>query len=326
MPPPPPAIELRHLRYFLAVMDELHFGRAAERLHIAQPPLSQAIRKLEDQLGVQLLHRTSRVVMATEPGKVFAEEARKVLASFDLAVAEVRRAAGANAVVRIGASPFLPIERLQIVLGAIRERDPSLVPRVTHLTAREQRRRLLRGELDAGIFHLAGPVDGFVTEPLFPGEPIAAFFAPGHRLERKDHVRPEDVVDEILVTYPRSENPTLHDRFYGLIENAGYRFLDKREASGPGERDLLLAVSEKHGILFASDLLKDVTGAGRIVVRRPLEPPVSMPDTVVAWRADPPSQLARILETLRAAARELHADAGTTGADEDPDDARLETS
>src|SRR5436309_15812072 len=99
------AIELRHLRYFLAVFEELHFGRAAERLHMAQPPLSQAIRRLEEELGVQLLQRTSRVVTATEAGRVFADEARKVFAALDHAVLEARRAGGLGAALRIGCIP-----------------------------------------------------------------------------------------------------------------------------------------------------------------------------------------------------------------------------
>src|ERR1700693_6400818 len=97
-----PAIELRHLRYFVAVSEDLHFRGAAERLHIAQPPLSQAIRKLEDELGVSLLRRTSRVVTLTEAGAVFAEQARSVLAGLDLAVAEARRAGGAGSTLPIG--------------------------------------------------------------------------------------------------------------------------------------------------------------------------------------------------------------------------------
>src|SRR5947209_20290814 len=97
MSPLPPPVEIRHLRYFLAVSDELHFRRAAERLHIAQPPLSQAIQKLEAELGVRLLERTSRVVSVTPAGAVFADLARKVLAEFEVAVAEARRAGGASA-------------------------------------------------------------------------------------------------------------------------------------------------------------------------------------------------------------------------------------
>jgi DNA-binding transcriptional LysR family regulator len=292
------------------VAEELHFSRAAERLHIAQPPLSQAIRKLENELGVQLLHRTSRVVIATESGKAFAEEARKVLASFDLAVAEARRAAGASPAIRVGCSPFVPVGRLQAFLTAIRERDPRLRTRLTHLVSQEQRRRLISGELDVGIFQLAGDVAGLDTEPVFPGEPLTLFLPPGHRLVPRRSVRPDDLVDEILVTYPRDENPILHDRLYGWIEDAGYRFLATREASGTNERDLLLAVAEGCGVLLGAYSLKDITEAGRLVIRRPLEPRVLMPETVLAWRANPPSQLGRVLATLREVARELRAGAG----------------
>ena len=102
MSPTRTAVEIRHLRYFLAVSDELHFRRAAERLHIAQPPLSQAIQKLEAALGVQLFERTSRAVMPTEAGVVFAEEARKILAALEHAVSKTRGAA--NGRVRRGSA------------------------------------------------------------------------------------------------------------------------------------------------------------------------------------------------------------------------------
>src|SRR2546423_1525620 len=144
----PIQIELRHLRYFLAVVEELHFGRAAERLYIAQPPLSQAIRRLEEELGVQLLQRTSRVVTATEPGRVFAEEARKVLATFDHAVDAARRAGGTGPALRLGCTPHVPMERLRRFIRAISERDGNVLPHVTHIAAHEQVNLLHAMELD----------------------------------------------------------------------------------------------------------------------------------------------------------------------------------
>src|SRR3954469_18279523 len=119
------AIELRHLRYFLAVIEELHFGRAAERLSMRHPPLSQAIRVLEDELGVQLLERTSRSVTATQAGLIFAEEARSVLAGLDRAIAETRRTGGADSPLRIGCIPHLPLEQMQRFLDALQRRDPG---------------------------------------------------------------------------------------------------------------------------------------------------------------------------------------------------------
>src|SRR5438105_586951 len=167
---PPTAIELRHLRYFLAVAEELHFGRAAERLHIAQPPLSQAIRKLEDELGVKLLNRTSRVVTPTAAGLAFAEEARHVLESFEHAVSEARRAGGAGNVLRIGCLPFIPIRRLMLFLEAARRLLPGWQTEVVHLITPEQLRRLRAGDLDLAIFHYSGDQEGLELIRIFTGE------------------------------------------------------------------------------------------------------------------------------------------------------------
>ncbi len=118
-------IELRHLRYFLAVSDELHFRRAAERLHIAQPPLSHAIRRLEAELGVRLFERTSRAVTPTDAGRVFADEARNVLQSVERAIAEARRTGAPDSRWRIGCVPYLSVEMVLSFLAELRTLAPD---------------------------------------------------------------------------------------------------------------------------------------------------------------------------------------------------------
>lgn len=303
--PGAPAIEMRHLRYFLAVFEELHFGRAAERLHIAQPPLSQAIRRLEEELGVQLLRRTSRVVTPTEAGRAFADEARAVLSRFDLGVAETRRAGGAGSALRIGCVPDLPIERLLAFLAALEEHLPASRQQVRHLTGHEQVRQLRSGELDLAILHDTRTLPGVESEPLFSGEPVAAFLARDHRLAGRSTLRPADLENETLVVIPRAANPVFRDRWLVRIDEAGYRFQSVHEAGGPVARDLLLAVASGAGVAFGAFSLSDVSEVGAIVVRRALDPPVSMPDTVAAWPADAPRRLRADLEAVRAVARGL---------------------
>ena len=299
------AVELRHLRYFLAVSEELHFGRAAERLHIAQPPLSQAIRKLEGELGVRLLERTSRVVSVTPAGAVFAELARKVLADFEVAVAEARRAGGASAF-RIASLPHLPIELLLSFLDALSDRNLAYQPHVTHLPSLEQVRRLRAGELELGVFHDPGEIEGLEREPLFPGEPLAAFLPEGHPLAERSILGPEDFRDHVLIV-SRGVNPALHDRWLGLIEQAGYHFRSMHDAGGMDGRDVILAVAEGLGTGLEPFSLAEVGGAGGLVVRRHIDPPIRMPDTVVVWRADPPPQLRTVLADVRTVARRLRA-------------------
>jgi DNA-binding transcriptional LysR family regulator len=238
---------------------------------------------------------------------VFAEEARKVLTAFDLAVAEARSAAGVTTLVRIACSPFIPIEQLRGLLAALRERDSGVRTRVSHLTSGEQRQRLLRGDLDVGIFHLADNLVGLGSEPLFAGDRLVAYLRPGHPLESREHIRPVDVVDEVLVTYPRSEGPALHDRFYDSVAEAGYHFASRREASGPTERDLLLEVEEGHGVLLGPHALKEMAPAARDLIRRPLDPPVWLPDPKIVWRVPTPPHLSPVLSTLRTVAADLRA-------------------
>jgi DNA-binding transcriptional LysR family regulator len=303
--PPPVAIDLRHLRYFVAVSEELHFGHAAERLHIAQPPLSQAIRKLEDELGVMLLHRTSRVVELTEAGRAFAEEAKKVLAAFTFAVAEARRAGEPTSALRIGCVPNLPIERLLRFLAGIQALVRDSPPQVVHLTAVEQVRRLHNGELDLGILHSADEYEGIDSAPLFEGEPLAAFLRPAHPLAASPALQPRDVGDETLVILPRDANPPLHDALLARIERAGYRFRTIKDAGAMDVRDLLLAAASGVGIAFAPFSVKEVSEAGGLVVRRELDPPVSMPETVLAWRSDGPRKLEELLPALQSVAAAL---------------------
>ena len=301
------AIEFRHLRYFLAVSDELHFGRAAQKLHISQPPLSQAVRKLEAALGVQLFERTSRVVKLTDAGRVFAEEARRVLADVELAVGAARRAGGAGYTLRIGCVPHLPVERLLAFLEALHEHSPADRPQVTHMTSGEQAARLRSGGLDVGIFNNDGEEEGLEEEPLFPGERLVAFLAPDHPLTERGTLGPADLKQEVLVVFPQTASLASHDRWLTLLERAGYRFAGIREAGGTHPRDLLLAVAERFGVVLAPASLGDVSDAGALVARRGLDPPVTLANTVVAWRADPPERLRETLAVVRDIARELRA-------------------
>jgi DNA-binding transcriptional LysR family regulator len=303
--PPPPAIGLRHFRYFLAVMEELHFGRAADRLCIAQPPLSQAIRKLEGELGVQLLHRTTRVVVPTEAGHVLAREACRTLASFDVAVAETRRAGGGGSTLRIGCVPQVRMQRLQRFLSALRETTRDDDTEVTHLSSLDQVRRLQRGELDLGILHGAAYSGDVETEPLFAGEPLVALLSTGHRLSAKPVLGPSDLQEEVLATFPRDVNPALHDDLLSSIQDAGYGFRSVRPVGGSNRRDLMVAAALGLGVAIGPFSSWEIGEAAPTVVRRPLDPPVLMPDIVLAWRAAPPQQLAALVVAARDVAREL---------------------
>lgn len=298
-----PGIELRHLRYFLVVYEDLHFGRAAERLHIAQPPLSQTIRRLEERLGVQLFDRTSRTVVPTEAGRALAEGIRPVFAALEDAVGSARRAGRADVGLRIGSVHHVPVELLVRLVGRLQDREPLLRAQVTHLPAVEQARRLRGGDLDLAVLHECDH-EGIVTERLSAGEPMMALVSASSELARAEILVPADLRAEVLVTISRAADPALHDRMVEATRRAGYRFGEMYEAGGADARDLVSAVVQNIGIAFAPTSFASAMSGG-MIVPRPLDPAPLMPDTVVAWAADRARQLAPAIE----AARELAASA-----------------
>jgi DNA-binding transcriptional LysR family regulator len=299
-------IELRHLRYFLAVFDELHFGRAAERLHIAQPPLSQAIRRLEEQLGVQLFVRTSRAVEPTPAAVALAEEARTALASVEFAISEARRAGESSVPLRIGLPTFVPTGRVQPLLDELRKLEPGIRADVAHLASSAQVERLRSGQLDLGVFITPEGYDGLEYEPVLPEEPIELFLPPDHQLAGQNVIRPPDVASETLVSLPRATNPVAYDHYFGLLEELGFRFRGVHTTS-PDIRDAFLAVAAGFGVAMGPPFVLEVVTEGKLVVGRPLEPEVRFPALAVVWRKNPPRQLRPRIDSVRAVAQELYA-------------------
>jgi DNA-binding transcriptional LysR family regulator len=323
--PAPLAIEIQHLRCLVAVMEDLDLARAADRLGMTEAELFRTIDTLQAELGVELVAYASPSVTPTEAGRVFTPQARKLLAGLEFAAAEARRVGGAAGALRCGCLPDLPLQRLQSFLGALYEREPARQIEVTHLGTIDQLRCLHLGELDLGIIHHAREHGQIEMDPLFPGEPLAAFLPMGHRLAARQSLGPEDLRNEILLVSPRAANPALRDRVMALIEGAGFQFRGVRETWGMDSRDLLLAVAEGLGITLAAYSTPAAAGElGAVVARRRLDPPASMPDTMLAWRTDPPPGLGEELAVARAVGRDLFVESGTL-AEEAPKERLLTT-
>ena len=161
-------MELRHLRCFVALAEELHFTRAAERLHIEQPPLSRAIKELEDDLGVVLFERNRRGTVLTEAGATFLQDVRRVFAVLKQAQENVQAvAAGLSGSLRIAVSDGAIDPRLSALLARCREEEPEIEIRLSEVPLADQLRGLRSGDFSIGFAHTAEVGDGIVTEPLW---------------------------------------------------------------------------------------------------------------------------------------------------------------
>ena len=161
-------MELRHLRYFIAVAEELHFAHAAERLHIEQSPLSRAIKGLEYDLGVQLFERTTRSTRLTWAGQVFLDEAHRVLSTLEQAIASTKAAAtGYRGTLRIALSDGIAQPWLAALLAQCLEEEPDVEIRLFEVPLAEQAKGLRGGMYDAGFAHAGEVGEGIVTQTVW---------------------------------------------------------------------------------------------------------------------------------------------------------------
>lgn len=217
-------MELRHLRYFLAVAAERNFSRAAERLHIAQPPLSRQIQQLEEELGVQLIERDSRPIRLTEAGRLIQEQAVQVLERVEEIKAMARRLCqSGHGRLGIGFVSSTLYGWLPEVLRRFRAARPGVDVSLLELTTLEQMEALKDGRIDIGFGRI--PLeDPAVTRRLMRYEAIIVALPLGHRL--LDYDRPlhlEDMASETLIVFPKAPRPSFADQVLGLYRNRALR-------------------------------------------------------------------------------------------------------
>lgn len=275
-------MELRHLRYFMAVAEDLNFRRAAARLHVAQPALSAQIKSLESDLGVRLLERTTRSVSLTAAGRLFLEEARALLVAAEQARQRARRAdQGIEGLLRLGVIAPAANSRTAAVLREFRTRFPGVQLSLFDLTSPAQLERIRSGELDAGLLR---PPVGFPELDSVVVEKSRQVLAlpTGHRLARKRSIEWSDFDREDLVLVHPSQQHGYYDAFLAACARAGAKPQPAQYANDIQTK--LWLISAGFGIAPTTETVAQIRRPG--LCFRPLPgglPPVI---TVLVWKRD----------------------------------------
>lgn len=211
-------IELRHLRYFIAVAEELHFGHAAARLNISQPPLSQQIQILEQQIGARLLARTNRSVSLTPAGRQFLADSRQILSQVDDAVGRAARLhQGETGDLRIGFTSSAPfITAVSDTLSSFRQRYPDVHIQTREINTREQIAPLNEGNLDLGLMRNTLLPDTLAWQVILR-EPLLAMIHRDHPLAAKTGVSLAELAREPFVFFDPHVGTGLYDDILGLL-------------------------------------------------------------------------------------------------------------
>lgn len=279
-------VELRHLRAFVTVAEELHFGRAARRLYVAQPAVSQLVRNLEAELGVTLFERTSRRVSLTWAGQVLLDEARDLLArQARLAEVMARVRAGETGEVGLGAIAALPPDLIPGILTDLRDRLPDI-----RVVARSLPSGLTASAaLERPDVHIA-LLRGHVDEPgiatiVVARERVGVAVASTDPLAAQPSLVATDLEGRAFVAFPREDDPVEFDRIFGALRASGLRSLAVHESPAGGVDASLRLVGSRIAVSLKleSEVRAHRDGA---VVWRPLDDPVIEVVITAAWRPE----------------------------------------
>jgi DNA-binding transcriptional LysR family regulator len=281
-------MEMRWIEAFLAVAEELHFGRAAERLHMAQSPLSQTIRRLERHVGTPLFERTTRAVALTSAGHAFVPHARRILAEADLAMRATSAGPGeVYGSVRIGFSGALNHLTLPPLTRALRTRHPHIALELVDRVITDDAVDLVeRGALDVAFVGL--PVPGSPVTRTITIEPLGAALPSDHPLADRERVPLAELAGEDWVLMPGQS--ALRTVIVSACHAAGFRPRTAQEVKDPYV--VLSLVAAGLGVSLAPTCLRPIMPAGAVWV--PLAPPVPQLHAALLW--DP----ARVTDALRA--------------------------
>jgi DNA-binding transcriptional LysR family regulator len=274
-------MEMRQLKYFVAVAEELHFGRAAERLNICQPPLSQQIKNLEEELGAQLFHRKNKKISLTEAGVAFLQDAREILDKARYATEKVRGIAR-GVLGRISLGLVLPAMDT-FVPDAIREfrlQNPMIEIQLLEMGTSAQLTALKAGDIHMGVMRLFQHDTKGLTIEKIVEEPYILAIPSGHRLESLDTIPLSSLDGEPLIFFPRRLHAKLHDRMIECLEAAGCNPVISQEATTKFASVALVAAG--FGVALVPESTQKHMRSG--VVYRNLSGDLPMVELSVVWQ------------------------------------------
>lgn len=287
-------MELRHLRYFVAVAEELHFGRAAQRLNMTQPPLSQQIKALEQETGTELLHRTKRRVQLTPAGEIFLNESRKILGQVDLAVRAAQRATrGEIGKLEVGFVGSAVYGKVPSIFRMMRAQYPDVSLVLQDLSSQDQVEAMKEYRLDVGFVRPPVLAAELLAVRVIWREPLVVALPRNHHLAGRKMIAPGELAKESFLL---AHAPGFFDQLIRLCAMAG--FSPKIVQEVRSVPTIVNLIAGGMGISIVPASLRSLQRKG--VIYRSLEPPTPTTDLAVMWRPDDGSpSLRSFLEIVR---------------------------